>query len=80
VLKQLTATGIVAAAAAGFIVLGGTANADSLSVTPTSHAVTSYHPGDHGYRGGRWHNRDRWNRWNRWHHRYGYGHRYHFHH
>ena len=76
-LKQLTVTGIIAAAAAGFMVLGGTANADRLSVNHTSHAVTTYHPGDHGYRWGRWHHHDRWNRW---HHRHGYGHRFHYHH
>ena len=77
-LKQLTATGIVAAAAAGFMVLGGTANADQLSVNQTSHQMTTYHPGDHGYGWGRWHHR---HHWNRWHHRgHGYGHRFYFHH
>ena len=80
-LKQLTATGIVAAAAAGFMVLGGTANADRLSVNQTNHQVTTYHPGDHGYGWGRWHHRHHWNRWNGWHHRgHGYGHRFYFHH
>ena len=82
-LKKLTATGIIVAAATGFMLLGGTANADHLSVTPASHQATTYHPGDHGYGygRGRWHHRNRWDRWNRWHHRnHGYGHRFHYHH
>ncbi|MFL6053252.1 MAG: hypothetical protein ACJ72W_10110 [Actinoallomurus sp.] len=89
-LKKLTATGIVAAAAAGFMLLGGTANADRLSVNHTSHPLTTYYPGDHGYGRGQSHHGDQWNRWdrrhhhdnhwNRWHHRdQGDGHRSHFH-
>lgn len=76
-LKKLTATGIVAAAAAGFMLLGGTANADRLSVNQTDHASAAYYPGDHnGW--GRWHHR---NRWGHWHHRDQWNrHRFHYHH
>lgn len=68
-LKKIAATGIVATAAAGFMLLGGAANADSLSVSPTSHG--SYYPGDH-HGWGRWHHRHhrhQWHGWGRWHHR-----------
>jgi hypothetical protein len=76
VFKKLTATGIVAAAATGVMLLGGPANADRLpanqTAVPAAHLVNGYYPGD-PYPGGhydrdRW-DRDRWrNRWdrNRW--------------
>jgi hypothetical protein len=70
VLKKLTATGIVAAAAAGFILLGSTANADRLSVNQANHRPTRYYPGHHyghhHFGWGRGHHRDH--------------HRFHFHH
>jgi hypothetical protein len=79
VLKKLTVTGIVAAAA-GFMLLGGTANADRISVNQANHAPTTYDPGHHdGW--SRWHHRDHWNGWGRRHHRDQWNrHRFHFHH
>jgi hypothetical protein len=81
VLKKLTATGIVAAAAAGFMLLGGTANADRLSVNQAEHAPTAYYPHHHdGW--GRWHHRyHHRNSWGQWRHRDRWNHhRFHFHH
>ena len=77
-LKKLTATGIVAAAAAGFMLLGGTANADRLSVNEASHQPASYHLAHHdGW--SRWHHRDHWHGRGWWHHRDRHQHRFHFH-
>jgi hypothetical protein len=76
VLKKLTATGIVAAAAAGFMLLGGAANAERFSADHITHPSTAYHPGHH-YGWPRWH-RHHWHGWGRWHHRHH--HRFQFHH
>ena len=74
-LKKLTATGI-AAAAAGFVLLGGTANADRLSAGRSTHRSTAYYPGHHYDRGG-WHHRHHWNGWGRWRHWNRHHHRFH---
>jgi hypothetical protein len=77
-IKRLTATGMVAAAAAGFMLLGGAAQADShaagrLNARPTTYA-------GHHYGWSPRHHRHHWRGWGRWHHRDRRWHRFHPHH
>ncbi|GAA4610680.1 hypothetical protein GCM10023195_44540 [Actinoallomurus liliacearum] len=77
-IRKLTATGVVAAAAAGFMLLGGAAQAEQHSAGQTNHRPTAYSAHHSGWTPRR--HRHHWHGWGWWRHRNHRGHHFHVQH